>query len=57
MTLYTSDQASTLEVILGAKSLDDMINRMDSAKSVTSLDANVLGQVKTFRTAVKRHGD
>jgi peptidoglycan DL-endopeptidase CwlO len=56
VTLYTTDQASTLEVILGAKNLDDMINRMDSAKSVTALDTRVLSQVKTFRTAVKRHG-
>jgi cell wall-associated NlpC family hydrolase len=55
VTLYTSDQASTLEVILGARSLDDMITRMDSAKSVTGLDARVLSQVKTFRTAVKRN--
>jgi peptidoglycan DL-endopeptidase CwlO len=55
VTLYTSDQASTLEVVLGARSLDDMITRMDSAKSVTSLDAQVLSQVKTFRTAVKRN--
>jgi peptidoglycan DL-endopeptidase CwlO len=57
VTLYTTDQASTIEVILGAKNLDDMINRMDSVKSVTQLDSNILGQVKTFRTAVKRHGD
>jgi cell wall-associated NlpC family hydrolase len=57
VTLYTSDQASTLEVILGARSLDDMINRMDGARSVTSLDANVLGEVKTFRRAVKRNGE
>jgi cell wall-associated NlpC family hydrolase len=57
VALYTSDQASTLEVILGARSLDDMINRMDGARSVTSLDANVLGQVKTFRRAVKRNGE
>jgi peptidoglycan DL-endopeptidase CwlO len=56
VTLYTTDQASTLEVILGAKSLDDMINRMDSAKSVTQLDTSVLAQVKTFRSAVKHHG-
>lgn len=56
VTLYTTDQASTLEVILGAKNLDDMINRMDSAKSVTALDTRILSQVKTFRTAVKRHG-
>lgn len=55
VTLYTSDQASTLEVVLGARSLDDMITRMDSAKSVTGLDARVLSQVKTFRTAVKRN--
>ena len=56
VTLYTTDQASTLEVILGAKNLDDMINRMDSAKSVTALDTRILSQVKTFRTSVKRHG-
>jgi peptidoglycan DL-endopeptidase CwlO len=55
VTLYTTDQASTLEVVLGARSLDDMITRMDSAKSVTSLDSQVLSQVKTFRTAVKRN--
>ena len=56
VTLYTTDQSSTLEVILGASNLDDMINRMDSAKSVTALDTHILSQVKTFRTAVKRHG-
>jgi peptidoglycan DL-endopeptidase CwlO len=57
VTLYTSDQASTLEVVLGARSLDDMISRMDSAKSVTSLDARILSEVKTFRLAVKRSGE
>jgi peptidoglycan DL-endopeptidase CwlO len=56
VTLYTSEQTSTLDVILGARSLDDMITRMDSAKSVTSLDAQVLGQVKQFRRTVKRSG-
>ena len=49
------EQTSTLEVILGARSLDDMINRLDNAKSVTNLDADVLGQVKTFRAAVQRN--
>ncbi|HUZ82188.1 MAG TPA: NlpC/P60 family protein [Gaiellaceae bacterium] len=56
VTLYTTEQTSTLEVILGARSLDDMINRMDGVKSVTALDANILSQVETFRAAVKRHG-
>jgi cell wall-associated NlpC family hydrolase len=56
VALYTSDQESTLEVILGARSLDDMITRMDNAKSVTHSDAVVLAQVKHFRTAVTRSG-
>ena len=55
VALYTTEQTSTIEVVLGAKSLDDMINRLDNARSVTSLDTNVLGQVKTFRTAVVRN--
>jgi cell wall-associated NlpC family hydrolase len=55
VALYTSDQTSTIEVILGAKSLDDMISRLDNARSVTSLDTNVLSQVKTFRGAVERN--
>jgi cell wall-associated NlpC family hydrolase len=53
--LYASEQTSTIEVILGAKSLDDMLNRLDNARSVTALDTNVLSQVKTFRTAVQRN--
>jgi cell wall-associated NlpC family hydrolase len=55
VALYTSEQTSTIEVILGAKSLDDMINRLDNARSVTALDTNVLSQVKTFRGAVERN--
>jgi peptidoglycan DL-endopeptidase CwlO len=56
VTLYKSDQESTLEVILGAQSLDDMITRMDNAKSVTQSDAAVLKQVEHFRAAVARSG-
>ena len=39
VSLLHAEQTSTLEVILGARSLDDMINRLDNAKSVTNLDA------------------
>ena len=49
VALYTSDQESTLEVVLGAKSLDDMITRIDNAKSVTQADTDVLAEVKHFR--------
>ena len=55
VSLYTTEQDSTIEVILGAKSLDDMITRMDSAKNVTSLDARVLSEVTQFRSAVVEH--
>ena len=54
VALYTGEQESTLEVILGAKNLDDLINRINNAKSVTSSDANVLVQVKQFRTTINR---
>jgi len=55
VALYQSDQTSTLEVILGAHSLDDMLSRLDSAKSVTAQDTQVLSQVRTFRTAVQHN--
>jgi cell wall-associated NlpC family hydrolase len=56
VAMYTTDQESTLEVILGARSLDDMITRLDSAKTVSQADAQVLSEVKQFRAAVKHSG-
>jgi peptidoglycan DL-endopeptidase CwlO len=52
VTLYTSPGNSALEVILGARSLDEMINGLESAQNVTSLDDKIAGQIKTFRTAI-----
>ena len=57
VALYTSGQESTLEVILGARSLDDLITRMDNAKSITQADTQVLQEVEHFRAAVKRSGE
>jgi cell wall-associated NlpC family hydrolase len=57
VALYTSDQESTLEVILGARSVDDAITRIDQAKSVSHSDAMVLAQVKHFRAAVAHSGE
>jgi len=56
VTLYTSEQTSTLEVVLGAKNLDDMMNRLDTEKSVTNLDASVLKEIKQARNTVERSG-
>lgn len=50
VSLYRGDQISTLEVILGAKSLDDMLNRLDTEKSVSRLDTSVLKEINASRT-------
>ncbi len=55
VSLYMSTPDSTIEVILGSKSLDDMITRIDSAKNVTSLDARVAGEVVQFQHSVLVH--
>ena len=56
VTLYTGEQPSTLEVVLGAHSLDDMINRLDTEKSVSSQDTAVLDEVTSARTIVSVAG-
>ncbi|HEU0335075.1 MAG TPA: NlpC/P60 family protein [Gaiellaceae bacterium] len=41
-----------IEVLLGAVSLDDLLNRLDAAEAVGAQDAKVLGDVKQFRREV-----
>ena len=53
VSLYRGDQVSTLEVILGAKSLDDMLNRLDTEKSVSRLDTSVLKEIKASRADMR----
>lgn len=54
VALYTGgQQSSVLEVLLGAKSLDDMLRRLDNVEQVSLQDARVLRDVKTFRSEVK----
>ena len=40
---------SSLELILGAKSLDDILNQLDTETRVSSLDSQVIGQVECSR--------
>jgi cell wall-associated NlpC family hydrolase len=56
VALYTGSgqSGSALEVLLGATSLDDLINRIDTVQRVSDQDAHVLRQVQTFRTDVRR---
>ncbi|HWB23403.1 MAG TPA: NlpC/P60 family protein [Gaiellaceae bacterium] len=56
VSLYTTPPSSTLEVILGAKSLDQILTSVDSEHRVSSVDTQVIDQVQTFKSAVKRRG-
>ena len=53
--LYTTDQSnSSLEVLLGASSLDELIDRLDTEDRVSAEDSRILREVITFRVIVKR---
>lgn len=55
VSLYVNGgEGNALEVLLGAESLDDLLNRMDAVERVSDQDARVLGEVKSFRIEVKQ---
>jgi cell wall-associated NlpC family hydrolase len=54
VTMYVSGSTnSTLEVLLGARTLDDVLSRIEAANRVSSQDADVLGEVKLFRSEAR----
>jgi len=54
--LYVNgDGGGAVEILLGAKSLDDLLNRLDMVQRVGDQDARVLGDVKQFRKEVTLH--
>jgi peptidoglycan DL-endopeptidase CwlO len=55
VSLYVNGaQGNALEVLLGAESLDDLLNRMDAVERVSDQDAEVLREVTRFRAEVKQ---
>ncbi len=55
LDVYTSrDSNSTLEVLLGSSSLDDLLNRIDTVNRVNDQRSSVVGDVKVFRNNVAR---
>jgi peptidoglycan DL-endopeptidase CwlO len=55
LSVYTSgDSNSTLDVLLGSSSLDDLLNRIDTVNRVNDQRSTVVGDVKTFRGTVAR---
>jgi cell wall-associated NlpC family hydrolase len=51
------DAGGAVEVILGAKSLDDLLDRLDMAERVGGQDAQVLKDVRRFRNEVRKRGE
>ncbi|HYZ18655.1 MAG TPA: NlpC/P60 family protein [Gaiellaceae bacterium] len=52
--LYTSDSDSTgFAVLLGAKSIEDLIERVDTVNRVSDQSSRVLKEVKQYRRAVR----
>jgi cell wall-associated NlpC family hydrolase len=59
VAIYTADQSdSTLEILLGAQSLDDLLNRIDAVNRVSEQDGRVIREVRSFRVeVVRRRGE
>jgi len=55
VTLYTKGESSPLEVILGARSLTEVLNRIETEDKVSSLDAQVIEEVLSYKSAVRLH--
>jgi cell wall-associated NlpC family hydrolase len=56
VVIYTSrDDQSTLAVLLGATSIDDLVNRIETVQSVSRQDVAVMNEVIGFKHAVTRH--
>jgi peptidoglycan DL-endopeptidase CwlO len=53
---YTSSQDnSTLAVLLGSSSLEDLLNKIETINSTSRQDANIVEQVSSFKAAVQHH--
>ena len=56
VSAYTSTQDNTtLSVLLGATSLDDLLNRIEAVNSTSRQDASIVQQVTSFKAAIQRH--
>jgi cell wall-associated NlpC family hydrolase len=56
VVIYTSrDDQSTLAVLLGSTSIDDLVNRIETVQSVSQQDVAVMNEVIGFKKAVTTH--
>ena len=56
VSAYTTTQDnSTLAVLLGSSSFEDMLNRVEAVNSTSNQDASIVRQVTSYKAAIKRH--
>jgi cell wall-associated NlpC family hydrolase len=56
VTAYTStEDTSTLAVLLGSTSFEDMLNRVEAISSTSNQDANIVEQVRSSKIAIQHH--
>jgi cell wall-associated NlpC family hydrolase len=56
VAIYTSqDSQSSLAVILGARSLNDFVNRVETVNSVTTQNTSLIQQVTAYERSIVRH--
>ena len=53
VAIYTTGQGSTLDVLVGAKTLDDVLDQLDTVNRVSAEDAEILREVTAFRAEVE----
>ncbi len=55
VSLYVNGgEGTAMEVLLGAESLDDLLNRVEAVDRVSAQDARVLKEVKAFKAEVQK---
>ena len=56
VAIYTTqDNQSSLAVILGAKSLDDLVSRLETLNTVTTQNSSLIDQVTSYEHSIVRH--
>jgi len=56
VSAYTStEDNSTLSLLLGSTSFEDLLNRVETINSTSTQDANIVRQVRTSKVAIQHH--
>jgi cell wall-associated NlpC family hydrolase len=56
VAMYTSqDSESSLAVILGAQSLDDLVNKLEAQNTVTTQNSSLIEKITSYEHAIVRH--